>query len=66
MSYSAIQESLKPIDRVTLYRTLESLKEKGKFIKLSRQKRVFYAMCEVLAEDQHRHEHVHLNAINVM
>ena len=28
MSYSAIQESLKPIDRVTLYRTLESLKEK--------------------------------------
>ena len=29
MSYSAIHKALEPIDRVTLYRTIESLKEKG-------------------------------------
>lgn len=70
MSYSAIQESLKPIDRVTLYRTLESLKEKGIIHKAFQDKKEsFYAMCgSTCEEDQHRHEHVHFkcNQCNVI
>ncbi len=61
MPYSAIQESLKSLDRVTLYRTLESLKEKGIIHKAYQERNeVYYAICgHQCHENQHNHDHIH-------
>ena len=61
MSYSAIQKQLQPIDRVTLYRTIETLKEKGIIHKAFQENNeIYYAICgNSCAEDHHHHEHVH-------
>ena len=46
MSYSAIQKQMDPIDRVTLYRTLETLKEKGVIHKAFQENNeIYYAIC---------------------
>ena len=65
MSYSAIQKALEPIDRVTLYRTIESLKEKGIIHKAFQDKNeTYYAICGVsCAEDHHHHDHLHFKCL---
>ena len=61
MSYTNIQRAMQPIDRVTLYRTLEKLKEKGIIhTAFQDKKESYYAMCEnTCDENLHHHEHVH-------
>lgn len=65
MPYSAIKEAMKPIDRVTLYRTLESLKEQG-IIHYAFQgnNEIYYAICsKKCCKDSHFHDHVHLKCV---
>lgn len=59
--YSEIQKAMKPIDRVTLYRTLESLLSKGLIHKAYQEgSEVFYAFCGVKCSvDHHQHNHIH-------
>ncbi len=66
MNYSAIQKALSPIDRVTLYRTLQSLKEKGIIHKAFQDgSEVYFAICgNSCEENNHHHEHVHFKCIN--
>ena len=61
MSYSTIQKQMSPIDRVTLYRTIEKLKEKGLIHKAYQENNeIYYAICDVKCNENHRcHEHVH-------
>ena len=61
MSSSAIQKQMSPIDRVTLYRTLESLKENGIIhIAFRENNETYYAICgNSCDENHHQHEHVH-------
>jgi len=65
MSYSAIQAALNPIDRVTLYRTIESLKEKGIIHKAFQENsEVYYALCSNRCEENHHHhDHVHFKCL---
>ena len=58
MSYSAIQAALNPIDRVTLYRTIESLKEKGIIHKAFQENsEIYYALCSNRCEENHHHHY---------
>ncbi len=61
MPYSKIQETLSPIDRVTLYRTLDTLTNQGIIHQALRdQDGVYYALCGHSCDShQHEHEHVH-------
>lgn len=61
MPYSAIQESMKSIDRVTLYRTLESLKKQGIIHKAYQEKNeTYYAICGTTCQkNEHTHDHIH-------
>lgn len=61
MPYSAIQTAMSPIDRVTLYRTLESLTSKGIIHKAMQEgTEVFYAICgNKCADGHHKHDHIH-------
>lgn len=61
MPYSAIQKSMKSIDRVTLYRTLESLKEQGIIHKAFQENNeTYYAICDnKCGKHQHHHDHIH-------
>ena len=61
MSHSTIQKKMGPIDRVTLYRTLESLKENGIIhIAFQENNETYYAICgNSCDENHHQHEHVH-------
>lgn len=61
MSHSDIQKQMKPVDRVTLYRTIETLKEKGIIHRAFQENNeTYYAICGVSCdENDHRHEHVH-------
>lgn len=61
MPYSAIQKAFKSIDRVTLYRTLESLKEQGVIHKAFQEnKDTYFAICGMkCGENHHHHDHVH-------
>ncbi len=65
MSHSTIQNQLNPIDRVTLYRTLEILKEKGIIHKAFQENNeIYYAICGVTCEEhQHHHEHIHFKCL---
>lgn len=66
MPYSAIQEAMKSMDRVTLYRTLESLKEKGIIHKAFQgSNESYYAICgkECNNHDHHHHDHVHFKCV---
>ncbi len=66
MSYSAIQKQMDPIDRVTLYRTLETLKEKGVIHKAFQENNeIYYAICgRKCGENHHHHEHVHFKCLS--
>lgn len=61
MSHTAIQEAMEPIDRVTLYRTLESLREKGIIHKTFQGNNdAFYAICGINCDTEAQtHEHIH-------
>lgn len=61
MPYSAIQESMESMDRVTLYRTIESLKKKGIIHKAYQENNdVYYAICGTgCGTHAHRHDHIH-------
>lgn len=65
MPYSAIQKAMKSIDRVTLYRTLESLKKKG-IIHTAFQgnNEIYYAICDTKCDKtNHNHDHVHFKCV---
>tara|TARA_B100000029_G_C16792242_1_gene673461 strand:- start:4 stop:417 length:414 start_codon:yes stop_codon:yes gene_type:complete len=61
ISHSVIQKQMRPIDRVTLYRTLESLKKCGIIHKAFQdQNESYYAVCgKTCDKNHHQHEHVH-------
>lgn len=61
MPYSAIQKAMNPVDRVTLYRTLETLKEQGIIHKAYQEgSETYYAICgKQCKEHQHEHDHIH-------
>jgi len=66
MPYSAIQEAMKSMDRVTLYRTLESLKEQGIIHKAFQEgNESYYAICgKSCSTHHHHHDHIHFKCIN--
>ena len=66
MSYSAIQKQMNPIDRVTLYRTIETLKEKGIIHKVFQEKNeTYYAICGISCDEHHHiHEHIHFKCLS--
>ena len=61
MPYSAIQKSLIGGDRVTLYRTLQTLTEKGIIHKAATiDNEDYYAICGLsCTSDNHSHNHIH-------
>ena len=61
ISHSELQKQMNPIDRVTLYRTIETLKDKGIIHKAFQENsEVYYAICgNSCEENQHHHEHAH-------
>ena len=65
ISYSVIQKEMKQTDRVTLYRTLEALKENGVIHKAFQDKNeTFYAICDNNCDDEkHLHEHLHFKCL---
>ncbi len=65
MPYSAIQESMKSVDRVTLYRTLESLKQSGIIHKAYQENNeTYYAICgKKCGHQQHSHDHIHFKCL---
>ncbi|MBD00230.1 MAG: Fur family transcriptional regulator [Crocinitomicaceae bacterium] len=66
MSYSNIQNDMQPIDRVTLYRTIEKLKEKGIIhIAYQSNNEIYYAICGMdCSIENHTHNHVHFKCLN--
>ena len=65
MPYSTIQKEMKDIDRVTLYRTLEKLKEQGIIHKAFHgDKESYFAICgNRCRKGEHHHGHVHFRCI---
>ena len=65
MSHSLIQKQMQPIDRVTLYRTLEALLEKGIIHKAFQENNdTYYAICGTSCDTKsHRHEHAHFKCL---
>ena len=61
MSFSKIKNTMQPIDRVTLYRTIEKLKEKGIIhIAFQSNKEIYYAICGMdCSSENHIHNHIH-------
>ena len=66
MSFSKIQNTMQPIDRVTLYRTIEKLKEKGIIhIAFQSNKEIYYAICGMdCSTEKHTHNHVHFKCLD--
>jgi len=61
ISYSELKNALQDFDRVTLYRTIQSLEENGIIHKaLKEENDVFFAMCsQRCASGTHHHQHIH-------
>ena len=61
MSYSNIRTIMQPIDRVTLYRTIEKLKEKGIIhTAFQSNNEIYYAICGMdCSSENHVHNHIH-------
>ncbi len=60
MPHAAIQSAMEPIDRVTLYRTLDSLIQKGIIHKAYQEgSNIYYAICDENCDSSHHHEHLH-------
>lgn len=60
-SQSELQDILVDFDRVTLYRTLNTLNDKGIIhVAMTHDQDTFYAMCEAECDDHsHHHNHIH-------
>ena len=65
MPYSMIQKAMEPIDRVTLYRTIESLKNQGIIHKAFQvDHEIYYAICsQTCNKSHHKHDHVHFRCV---
>ena len=66
MPFSAIQDQLKDMDRITLFRTLNRLLEYGVIHKafISGQE-TYYALCaESCSKKAHHHNHVHFKCLS--
>ena len=63
--YSALQAALNGFDRVTLYRTIQSLLENGIIHKaLTEENETFYALCSSNCTSvTHIHEHIHFTCM---
>jgi len=63
--YNAIQEAMQPIDRVTLYRTLETLLNEGIIHKAFQESNtIYYAICgSQCSKHQHHHDHIHFKCL---
>ncbi len=61
MPFSLIQEKLRSADRITLYRTLQTLLDKGIIHKaFTNTDDTYYALCgDNCTAEIHRHNHVH-------
>lgn len=60
-SHSELQDLLVDFDRVTLYRTLNTLNEKGIIhVAMTHNQETFYAICPSECDD-HSHEHNHIH-----
>lgn len=61
MPFSSIQKELKESDRITLYRTIQTLLDKGIIHKaFVNNEETYYALCgENCTEKAHFHNHVH-------
>ena len=66
MPYSELQKSLANFDRVTLYRTINTLTEKGIIHKAStRGQETYYAICSHhCTSEHHNHQHIHFKCTN--
>ena len=64
--FSEIQNALHDFDRVTLYRTINSLMKSGIIHKASvGEKETFYAVCSSkCSSDSHNHKHIHFKCSN--
>jgi Fur family ferric uptake transcriptional regulator len=60
-SQAELQDILVDFDRVTLYRTLNTLNDKGIIhIAMTHDQDTFYAMCEAECDNEnHHHKHIH-------
>jgi len=65
MPSSTIQRKLKSLDRVTLYRTIESLKEHGIIHKAYQENNEsYYALCgSRCSHNHHNHDHIHFKCV---
>jgi Fur family ferric uptake transcriptional regulator len=65
MSYSNIQSTMQPIDRVTLYRTIEKLKEKGIIhTAFQSNNEIYYAICGMdCSSENHIDNHIHFKCL---
>ena len=64
ISYSSILKEMTPINRVTLYRTIKTLKEKGIIHTAFKDKNeTYYALCGTECDSQDHHEHVHFKCL---
>lgn len=61
--YSKVQEQLKNLDRVTLYRTILALLENGIIHKIQVEgQEVYYALCGHTCDtEEHNHQHIHFH-----
>ncbi len=66
MPFSAIQEAMKSTDRVTLYRTLKSLKEQGIIHQAFQEKEEsYFAICgKQCGKNHHHHDHIHFKCLS--
>jgi len=63
--YTILQKKLTNFDRVTLYRTLNSLTDKGIIHKAAIDENdTYYALCEHTCDStHHHHEHIHFKCV---
>jgi len=63
--YSELQQSLKSTDRVTLYRTIETLQKQGIIHKAYvENNETYYALCGTQCSDNdHKHDHIHFKCL---
>ncbi len=61
MPFSLLQKQLKDTDRITLYRTIKTLIEKGLIHKaIFNQEETYYAVCgNTCTHNTHTHNHIH-------
>ena len=61
LPYSQIQETLNDTDRITLYRTIQTLLDKGIIHKaFTNNEDTYYALCgNTCSNEEHQHDHIH-------